>query len=588
MPFTKEQIQEISDKLSFLGKTDSSFSLAGVPLSGLEEIAILQEGQNVRMRLIDMVNNLLIYRATDFINVSEKFNNQEFTLSQAIAKIVPINRKAGLLITFIDSVTHDWLIYQYKGADATTWSTISLWDNIVAQTEINYVLDTLAAKVSYTGATGNVDLGAHSLTAASLIKSGGLASEFLKADGSVDTNGYWYSGSHPTTVEGYGLPAYPTTLPASDVSSWAKNATKPIYTYSEVGAAPSTTVSFPGFGTTHSLAAYGDHTHSGIYQPVGSYLTSFTEIDPTVPSWAKTTNKPSYAYSEITNKPTTLLDYGITDTPWTAYLPLTGGTVTGSTNFAAGTFNEINLLDLKGTAGETGLTVWTLNSDTQSDYGVNFVGNLGANRKILRVGENLGSNGFTIDWIHSTSKFAYVFNQGDITVNGKYIVAGGTGAQYLMADGSLSTGTSPTPITLTVNGTSGAATLVGNTLNIPTPASVESGSYTPTLTNTTNVTTSSLTNAVYSRVGNIIHVRINGMITPTTSNTPCELSITLPFTTTNTGQGHVGLGNIVPTTTPTIGFAGTTQITNTTTIIFICTPTSTVQSNFSLMFDYTL
>ena len=27
----------------------------------------------------------------------------------------------------------------------------------------------------------------------------------------------WYSGSHPTTTSGYGLPDYPTTLPASDV-----------------------------------------------------------------------------------------------------------------------------------------------------------------------------------------------------------------------------------------------------------------------------------------------------------------------------------------------------------------------------------
>lgn len=37
------------------------------------------------------------------------------------------------------------------------------------------------------------------------------------------------------------LPAYPTTLPASDVSSWAKASTKPTYTASEVGALPSTT-----------------------------------------------------------------------------------------------------------------------------------------------------------------------------------------------------------------------------------------------------------------------------------------------------------------------------------------------------------
>ncbi len=38
-------------------------------------------------------------------------------------------------------------------------------------------------------------------------------------------------------------------------------------------------VSFPGFGVTGSTAAYGNHTHSGIYQPVGSYeVTSNKDI----------------------------------------------------------------------------------------------------------------------------------------------------------------------------------------------------------------------------------------------------------------------------------------------------------------------
>ena len=36
------------------------------------------------------------------------------------------------------------------------------------------------------------------------------------------------------------LPAYPTTLPASDVPAWAKASTKPSYTANEVGAIPST------------------------------------------------------------------------------------------------------------------------------------------------------------------------------------------------------------------------------------------------------------------------------------------------------------------------------------------------------------
>jgi hypothetical protein len=37
------------------------------------------------------------------------------------------------------------------------------------------------------------------------------------------------------------------------------------------------------------------------------------ETDPTVPAWAKGTSKPSYNFSEVGNKPTTLAGYGITD-----------------------------------------------------------------------------------------------------------------------------------------------------------------------------------------------------------------------------------------------------------------------------------
>ena len=43
------------------------------------------------------------------------------------------------------------------------------------------------------------------------------------------------------------------------------------------------------------------------------YLTSYTETDPTVPSWAKASSKPSYAFSEIGSTPTTISGYGITD-----------------------------------------------------------------------------------------------------------------------------------------------------------------------------------------------------------------------------------------------------------------------------------
>ena len=44
-----------------------------------------------------------------------------------------------------------------------------------------------------------------------------------------------------------------------------------------------------------------------------TYLTSYTETDPTVPSWAKESSKPSYTFSELTTHPTSISGYGITD-----------------------------------------------------------------------------------------------------------------------------------------------------------------------------------------------------------------------------------------------------------------------------------
>ena len=49
--------------------------------------------------------------------------------------------------------------------------------------------------VPYTGATANVDLGSYGITAQTLIKAGGLPTEFLKADGTTDTNVVPYVGA---------------------------------------------------------------------------------------------------------------------------------------------------------------------------------------------------------------------------------------------------------------------------------------------------------------------------------------------------------------------------------------------------------
>ena len=105
------------------------------------------------------------------------------------------------------------------------------------------------------------------------------------------------------------LATMPTTLPASDVYAWAKASVKPTYTSSEVGAASSS------------------HMHSGVYEPVITKGTtsqyfrgdmSLATMPTTLPAsdvyaWAKASVKPTYTFSEIQTKPTTISGYGISD-----------------------------------------------------------------------------------------------------------------------------------------------------------------------------------------------------------------------------------------------------------------------------------
>jgi hypothetical protein len=56
--------------------------------------------------------------------------------------------------------------------------------------------------VPYTGAIADVDLGTHSITASSFIVPGGLASQFVKADGSLDSTVYQPAGNYMTGLSG--------------------------------------------------------------------------------------------------------------------------------------------------------------------------------------------------------------------------------------------------------------------------------------------------------------------------------------------------------------------------------------------------
>ena len=93
------------------------------------------------------------------------------------------------------------------------------------------------------------------------------------------------------------------------VPSWAKQSSKPSYTASEVGAVPtSRTVNGKALSSNITLSASDVSalpastsipTKTSDLTNDSGYITGYTETDPTVPSWAKASSKPSYTASEV-------------------------------------------------------------------------------------------------------------------------------------------------------------------------------------------------------------------------------------------------------------------------------------------------
>lgn len=128
--FTCNQIEEIKRKLQLIGRKDTSFPLAN-PLNGNEIIAIVQQGQNKQLGLKTLIEKMGMYTTSDFTNLS-KYSEDSYTLGEAIKLVEPVNRRAGQVITFMDSSTGKWAIYQFKGSTASEWLNLQLWDNILA------------------------------------------------------------------------------------------------------------------------------------------------------------------------------------------------------------------------------------------------------------------------------------------------------------------------------------------------------------------------------------------------------------------------------------------------------------------------
>jgi len=146
-----------------------------------------------------------------------------------------------------------------------------------------------------------------------------------------------------------------------------------------------------------------------------------------------------------------------------------------------------------------------------------------------------------------------------------FVKSGGTSAQFLMADGSISTGsltwngqiyggtgaTSPIALLVYDNTSSSFKQLAAGTANqvlisngstFGWGSTVNSGTYTPTMTNVTNVSSITPTQAVWSQVGNIVTVSGSFSISMTSGSTSTQFGISLPVAAASlTGSDLWGL-----------------------------------------------
>lgn len=259
--------------------------------------------------------------------------------------------------------------------------------------------------VPYVGATGNVNLGAFSIEAAAFIVPGGLASQFVKADGSLDSTAY-VPDIRTLTING-------TTYDLSANRTWTLNTIETLTTIGTSGAATysSGTLNIP------------------IYQAQGNYITQL--------SGEATGSGPGNATITLSNA--AVIGKVLTG------LNITGGTIS-STDTILQAFgkvqNQINGI----TSGVKYKGTW--NAATNTPFLQSSVGSQG-DYYVVDVDGNTNLNGIT-DWkvgdwaIFNGSVWQKVDNtDAVVSVNGY------TGAVVLTA---ADVGAPPTTRTLTING----------------------------------------------------------------------------------------------------------------------------------------
>ena len=129
MFFTREDINKIYQALLKLGIKDSELPETS-DVKNDDTLAIVQDGRNKQINVREFLNQISLWKREDFINVTDKYKKSHITLVEAIQAVPIMQRKEGLVITFLDT-ENNWRIYQFRGSllqfnNETLW--VDLYD----------------------------------------------------------------------------------------------------------------------------------------------------------------------------------------------------------------------------------------------------------------------------------------------------------------------------------------------------------------------------------------------------------------------------------------------------------------------------
>lgn len=590
----------------------------------------IQRGQTVYSSLTDavtalgresfvirpnLVNNSILIAAICLRHTTTNMNDTAF------CRILPADKfgqiggaAAGVSVTSLQTAYNNSLIPQItvtdslgavteRSARALNTSTVHEWQNIAGST------------------TASVN-GLGEFTGTRYTIPGGTASQFLKADGSVDSTSYQTSlGYTPENVanksDSYTVSS--STTYASSTALVGGLGTK-VNIGSNLSTLPDSFLEINANGTGSALhlvngtsfsAPYilgigKDNPGTGMELPnkASGMMISGTQRATVTGSdsyWMKAvqlnTVAPLVRLEQVADNSAPLLQIvalGTVPTPEQHLLYIgdasgeAGKIFTGSGKFRWQ--RNFDIMD------KDGSTVSKLRLMTDNSYPLNRQSIFSADKAGLEWFSWAGSDGlwypFAIKTDGNILKFFTKNLSSDTTTTANDLAMSIQGVNVAVA-GNLSASTYSGGASLTGTPTAPTAPAGTNTTQIATTAFVlanagTSGSFTPTLNNTTNINSSSLTNAVYTRVGNIVNVRMSYTINATAINTPSLLTASLPINRTLSDVFPVGNGVMVRGSGENIYSSTIVQTKNNTTdveIIFYPTTLSTMVCSVSYSYS---